>query len=267
MQLKILFGNLLPLLRCIDYPMLFSTAMLRLYFASLLLVTVISTGCKEESIHLYSAPKDPPSTVQATSPTDVTREETQERSGMHWSVPPEWRREPGNRSMRVATFTIGNENQRIEVAVSAFPGTAGGILANVNRWRAQLGLNALTTKSLPKHLDVFSNGPIQGFILDMTGANDGDVNQPVQRIVGGIILGLESKVWFVKAKDEYTKLAPHKEAIYSFIRSFHTTQPSSEATQTLKEAEAAPHKRSPVKVRSATSNPDKQLPTHWQRDP
>src|ERR1035437_5601990 len=57
-----------------------------------------------------------------------------------WSVPKDW--EVGNGSaMRRATFVVkGSEGQSAEVVVSSFPGDVGGLVANINRWRSQIGL-------------------------------------------------------------------------------------------------------------------------------
>jgi hypothetical protein len=42
--------------------------------------------------------------------------------------------------MRLATFMIPLDQKQVECSLSAFPGPAGGVVANVNRWRGQVGL-------------------------------------------------------------------------------------------------------------------------------
>ena len=43
--------------------------------------------------------------------------------------------------MRRATFLVkGADGQSAEIAVSVFPGDVGGLMANINRWRGQIGL-------------------------------------------------------------------------------------------------------------------------------
>ncbi len=51
-----------------------------------------------------------------------------------WSVGPE-------NAMRKATWIVaGPDGSKAEVAVTVFPGNVGGLTANVNRWRGQIGL-------------------------------------------------------------------------------------------------------------------------------
>src|SRR5581483_4510515 len=54
---------------------------------------------------------------------------------LNFASPPEWKDE-GEKPMRLASFKAGAGT---ECYVSAFPGDVGGVAANVNRWRSQLG--------------------------------------------------------------------------------------------------------------------------------
>ena len=177
-------------------------------------------GCDRDEIRSYQAPKDPPR-VKLTS--TATREQPRKRLSMEWAVPQGWRQVPGTQAMRIATFDAGTGDNRIEIVVSAFPGQAGGLLANVNRWRGQLHLEPLNEANLHNHLTPFPDGPALGFTLDMTTEEPTTNNEPPQRIVGAIINGGDGMTWFVKAKDEPDALAPHKAAIVQFARSFRST--------------------------------------------
>jgi hypothetical protein len=139
---------------------------------------------------------------------------------MGWTVPEGWRQIPGKQAMRVATFEAGSGEIQIQIVVSAFPGRAGGLLANVNRWRGQLHLEPLTEADLPDHLTPFPDGPLQGLTLDMTGREPDTQGQPPQRIVGAIILGSDGMTWFVKAMDRPDALDPHKNTMMQFAQSF-----------------------------------------------
>lgn len=61
------------------------------------------------------------------------------RRPLEVTVPDRWRRGEG-RMMRLATFTF----DACECVVSAFSGDVGGLRPNVDRWRQQLGLGAIT---------------------------------------------------------------------------------------------------------------------------
>ncbi len=59
-----------------------------------------------------------------------------------WTAPPEWKRQ-GAQPRRLATY-VPNGAHGTEIAVSILGGRAGGARANVDRWREQLGLPALS---------------------------------------------------------------------------------------------------------------------------
>lgn len=61
-------------------------------------------------------------------------------SGLAWKAPDGWRQAPA-RATRVVTYFVGPGDA--ECYVTTLAGDAGGALANVNRWRGQLGLPAI----------------------------------------------------------------------------------------------------------------------------
>ncbi|MBI1314433.1 hypothetical protein GC176_24330 [bacterium] len=75
-----------------------------------------------------------------------------------WTAPSGWNEQPAS-GMRAATFTIGNDGKSLECTVIPLPardGTASSdeyLLENVNRWRKQLGLNALSSGELQTSLE------------------------------------------------------------------------------------------------------------------
>jgi hypothetical protein len=63
-----------------------------------------------------------------------------------WKTPENWR-EMTPRPMREVSFFVG-EGSSTECYVSILPGSAGGVAANLQRWRGQLGLDALPSEEL-----------------------------------------------------------------------------------------------------------------------
>src|SRR5262245_52740927 len=66
--------------------------------------------------------------------------------GLRWTTPKGWTERAGD-GMRAATLVPPGRG-RAEVTVVALPGEVGGELANVNRWRGQLGLPPLEEGAL-----------------------------------------------------------------------------------------------------------------------
>ena len=218
-------------------------------------VTVLlagQVGCDQDEIRVYQAPKDPsqPSPISTTaSPPSAMKP-----SSMDWTVPAGWQQQPGQRSMRVATFEAGRGGRTVEIAVSAFPNRAGGLLPNVNRWRGQINLAPISQQDLATALVAFSNQGVRGYTLDFTGnPSDSDEASP-ERIIGGIIDGV-GMTWFVKAKDESSILESLKGEIDQFTRSFRLRESS--AVHDPPSATAKPNE-----IRQDRWRP----PPHWKQD-
>lgn len=62
-----------------------------------------------------------------------------------WTLPPGWRTEAGS-GMRFATIVAADGT---EISVTVLDGDGGGLLANVNRWRGQVGLAPIGETELP----------------------------------------------------------------------------------------------------------------------
>ena len=63
----------------------------------------------------------------------------QPAAGLKWTAPAGWTHRPAG-GMRLATFGVPTAKGDAELAVVVLSGEAGGALANVNRWRGQVGL-------------------------------------------------------------------------------------------------------------------------------
>jgi hypothetical protein len=77
--------------------------------------------------------------------TDVSGSATKP-SGLAWTTPQGWT-EKAPSSMRIANFTPAGD-ERAECYLTMLSGDAGGLGANVNRWRTQLGLPPLGSREL-----------------------------------------------------------------------------------------------------------------------
>jgi len=88
---------------------------------------------------------------------DDAREEEEEqprpnfRELLTWSVPEGWSESqtPDPMGMRLIDFRFG-PNQEGECYISLIPGAAGGLEANVNRWRGQMGQPPYTPEEIEK---------------------------------------------------------------------------------------------------------------------
>jgi hypothetical protein len=84
-----------------------------------------------------------------------------------WTAPDGWDQSP-DRPMRAVTFTMG-ENGATECYVSVFPGDAGGLVSNINRWAQQIGADPLSEPAIAE-LPVVTIMGGQAPLLEFTGA-------------------------------------------------------------------------------------------------
>lgn len=114
----------------------------------MVLLMVLACSCQPGTpeIRSYDVPKAPPAVHQqqpAEQPA-MSLPSTVPAPDLKWDTPAGWRSE-GPTAMRVASFvTPGNGTASIVV----LGGDAGGLVANVNRWRGQLGLASETEQSI-----------------------------------------------------------------------------------------------------------------------
>lgn len=174
------------------------------------------TGCGEqEDVRVYRAPAEP-----APESRSAGHDAAGGKPHVHWVAPDHWIHSPDARAMRVATFEAPDEPVPLEIAVTAFPGDTGGLLANINRWRQQLGLPAVDEQDMARDVQPFQTPSIRGWMVRIDGASPGDAYTP-RAMVGAIIPGADDQTWFVRADGDPDLVERHQADIFAFARSFH----------------------------------------------
>ena len=137
---------------------------------------------------------------------------------LRWEVPAQWSTVSGS-SMRIADFRFGDEAQG-ECYVSHLPGTAGGIAANVNRWRKQMGLGDLTEAEIASLPAIRLLGA-PATLVDMEGTYQGMRDpqpKPGSRLLGAI-LSLGEMSIFVKMVGPAELVEQERDRFRSFCES------------------------------------------------
>lgn len=239
-----------------------------------LALAVSAAGCKREEIRAYRAPKAAPSTLmgapsnpapsstQASATPSATSGVAGER--VSWTLPSAWKEVPTTQQMRLATFDANG----VEVSVAAFPGDVGGPLANINRWRNQIGLGPITDAELPTLLTTTRENGVEVSLVTMTGSTG-------QVLLAASILPGDDKTWFVKATSEPAKIDAIRESFIAFAKSFRlgapASTPAATATTPAPAAQPAPQP-SPPKTPTAPGNAIAQRlgstppPPNWKPD-
>ncbi len=103
--------------------------------AILTCLSVIILSCGDDYIRTYTLPKPKQSQPENISPPVAEAPTLQ----LIWEKPDSWLPSEGS-SMRLASFDFPYQGDTGDISLIQLGGDGGGIAANINRWRTQLGL-------------------------------------------------------------------------------------------------------------------------------
>mgnify|MGYP001582939680 CR=1 FL=1 len=202
-------------------------------FARVALLLLPIYGCREEPVAVYDVPREAPAPRPGSGPAlssaegpavraraaapEVTAAEAG-ASSLAWTVPAGWKAKPAS-SMRLATFEISAGGATVDLSVVAIPGEAGGVLANVNRWRGQLGLAEVAEDGLARVVERVACPAGALRVVDFTGKGDGE---PARMVVALISHG--GQTWFFKATGSPEAVGAAKPALLAFLKSVHAAR-------------------------------------------
>ena len=167
---------------------------------SLFLLSAWSCSGNLSDVTVYKVPKEKPAALPAQLAAAPAP-----KSAMTWDIPKGWEKKPPA-PMRVASFAAGNA----EVSIVSLPGEAGGVLANINRWRGQLGLPPIAEKDLASATRLVDTAAGRVLVVDFTGGP--------KRMVAGL-LSANDESWFFKMTGEEKSVANALPAFNSFLGS------------------------------------------------
>jgi len=151
----------------------------------------------------------------------------QERFGderLLWETPAGWARAERSQ-MRPVNLTFG-PNKEGECYLSMLPGGAGGVLANVNRWRKQMGQPEIGEEELAKLPQKTLMG-IQGVFVTVDGAytNVGATEAKENHRMLGIVAALGDAGLFVKMVGPKELVEANTAAFDQFVSSLSLRMP------------------------------------------
>jgi hypothetical protein len=136
--------------------------------------------------------------------------------GLTYQKPDEWKQRSDPRGVRLVVFHVADEGQTAEVGITALADNGGGTLANVNRWRNQIGLAPIGEDQLNEMVRPFEVSGTKGIYVDMAGPE----KKPTQRILG-VAIERGGKAWFFTMKGPLEIVAKQEPAFTAFLRSVH----------------------------------------------
>lgn len=174
----------------------------------IVLAFLFLAACKREEIEVYEVDREKTETaVSAGSAAAPARPASGAAAGeLAWTLPAGWRQAPGE-GMRRATILIPSADGPVELSVVVLPGPAGGELANVNRWRGQLGLGPAAQAGERR----VAGAAGSALLVEFTGA--------AGKGLLGAILTFGDSTWFFKAVAPPAVLSNVKPDFVKFVAS------------------------------------------------
>jgi len=135
-------------------------------------------------------------------------------TGLAWQLPGGWVEAPP-RPMRIATFAVAG-NKDIDCYLTSLTGNAGGIEANVNRWRGQVGLPPATPEELVQMPQIEMLGR-QAALVEAAGQFQGMNGEakPGWMLLGAVV-ELDGETLFAKMTGPEQAVRAEKDLFVSF---------------------------------------------------
>lgn len=133
-------------------------------------------------------------------------------AALKWTLPKGWSEEMVG-GMRYATLKAPATG-KLDISVVFLPGAAGGELANVNRWRGQIGLGAWDESALGKARTSLKTKAGSVAAYDFT--SEGQVKS---RMVVGLLTTADGNSWFLKMVGDDAPVAKTKPDFMRFLES------------------------------------------------
>lgn len=132
-----------------------------------------------------------------------------------FQVPRGWQaRDAGSTSS--ARFQIGEGDRIAFMTVTGLNGDGGGLVANINRWRAQVGLKSLPEKDALNSTQSVKVDGNSGHALDLTGTDTTD--KSARRILV-VVVKHGDQTWYFRLAGPSNLVAEQKAAFDGFVKS------------------------------------------------
>lgn len=161
------------------------------------------------------APAADSTSVAATAPSGSALPSGGGSPQARWEVPEAWKAEAAPQMVH-SKWKVSTEAGSADVTVSVFPGETGGLTANLNRWRSQVGLPPAPEAelaALADNLDVLGG---KATLADFAGSSpeDGRAN----RIIAAVVRR-NGMSWFYKLLGHPAVVEVNREAFVKFVQS------------------------------------------------
>ena len=133
-----------------------------------------------------------------------------------WDVPSGWKEVPGGQFLVAKFLVTGAADAQANINVSMSPGDGGGMLANLNRWRTQLGLGPVSDADLAKEIQALDLPGGKASVAEIAGKDP--KNAQDARLLA-VIVPRSGETWFYKLMGNAQLVQQEKDGFMKFVQS------------------------------------------------
>jgi hypothetical protein len=179
-------------------------------------MTFSLVSCNNDKIEVYNIPKEGITVAMQSGSEGLA---PSAGNPAQWTKPEGWNEQPLS-EMRLGSFKVAGANaDSADVSVIAFPGEAGGLISNINRWRGQLQLPPLDEDQLSQITQRTEVDNVPTYLVDFQTVE----NAPKPSRILGAVLQTADRTWFVKMTGPPGLIESQREKFLTFVKSFHFT--------------------------------------------
>jgi hypothetical protein len=171
--------------------------------------TATSSGAMSMASEQHDSMEPMPGDMGGSMLQDTPDEQS---SKYGWVVPSIWNVMPAS-GMRLASFSFeASDKSLVDVSVVVLSGDAGGLTSNINRWRGQIGLDALSDADVNGVITPLETpvGSVQMCVFSNTATKQG--------VVAGILTD-DQESWFFKASGSDSAASECRASFIEFLES------------------------------------------------
>ncbi len=187
-------------------------------------IVLLASGCQREEVRVYRVPKEQ---IAAAPSANAPVAESAPKIG--WQVPDGWQVKPSD-GMRLGSFGVkGTDGAVADVSVIPLPGEVGSVDSNINRWRGQVGLAAVSAEEAAKLGEPVSIAGVDSRLLDFAGTPPGK-GKAERMLVATLDRG--GTKWFIKMQGDDALVASRRNEFIVFLKSVRFQDDSASTAET-----------------------------------